>query len=142
MPVTGVAIEGANELVAALKRAGGPELTAGITRANRAAADVVVDVATPITPRRHGDLVHSLKALASTRSGRVRAGSGTVPYAAAIHWGRKIGNVGRPAGNHKGPNPIKGNPFLYNALSASVYRVTQAYRVEIDATLEKAIGEG
>lgn len=128
MPVGGIAIKGLNELVAAIRTSGDDGLKKALAAANLDAARVVVDVATPNTPRRFGDLQHSLRALGSQRQGRAKA---TVPYAAAIHWGRHVGNVGRPPGNHKGPNPIKGRPFLWNAARQSRTRVAAQYQKAI-----------
>lgn len=137
MPVTGVSVKGLNELRSALNAAGGPELVKALTAANKGAANVVVDAATPLVPRRYGDLAHSLRATASSRSGRVRAGSARVPYAAAIHWGRKSGNVGSPPGNHRGNNRIKGRPFLTDALRRNWPRVAREYEREIDIIMRK-----
>lgn len=141
MPGVAIHVKGLNELRAAIREANVEGLPRALLMANKSAAELVVDVATPMTPRRHGDLVHSLKALASQQSGRVRAGSGVVPYAAAIHWGRKVGNVGRPPGNRKGANPIKGRPFLYDALAKAQPRVVHEYEQEINRLVVDAINQ-
>lgn len=132
MPTGGIAVKGLKELQSAVKRSGDEGLKKALITANKSAAELVVDIATPNTPRRHGDLVHSLRALASQASGRARAGSGSVAYAAAIHWGRKQGNVGRPPGNRNAPNRIRGVPFLWNAARSNQTRIAVEYRKAID----------
>jgi hypothetical protein len=125
----GVDIEGVRELQRAVRHAKNAGLDSVMTEANRDAAELVVDIATPMTPRRHGDLQHSLKPQATRRTAKVKAGT---PYAAAIHWGRKVGNVGSPPGNRKGPNPIKGRPFLWNAARDNQARIAAKYDKAMD----------
>lgn len=66
------------------------------------------------------------------RVGQVRAGGAGVPYAPAIHWGRSIGNVGRPPGNHPGQNPIVGRPFLTDTARLEEAKVVLIYRRQLD----------
>jgi hypothetical protein len=139
VPFAGVQVKGLDELRAAIRESGDVGLKNALAQANLDAANVVVDVATPNTPRRFGDLQHSLKALGGQKSGRAKA---TVPYAAAIHWGRKVGNVGRPPGNHKGPNPIVGRPFLWNAARTARRRIALQYEKDIKAIVVAAINKG
>lgn len=135
----GLQVEGLNELRAALRKAEVVGLPEALKMANRSVAELVVDIATPMTPRRHGDLAHSLRALATQTAGKVRAGSAAVPYAAAIHWGRKVGNVGRPPGNRKGPNVITGRPFLWDAVRKAQVQVAHEYEQAIDRLVTQAI---
>lgn len=141
MPIGAVQVKGLNELRSAIRKADVEGLPRALTQANKSAAELVVDIATPMTPRRHGDLAHSLKALASPAGGKVRAGSGLVPYAAAIHWGRKVGNVGRPPGNRMGRNPIGGRPFLYDALQKAEPQLVHEYEQEINRLVVDAINQ-
>lgn len=83
--------------------------------AHEQAAEVVVDDALPRVPFRSGRLRRSLKSSGTSRGGYAKAGGNDAPHAASIHWGRKVGNVGSPPGNHKGPNVIVGRPFLRDA---------------------------
>lgn len=140
MPVTGVSVEGLRELQAALRAAGGPGLVRLLTVANKNAATVVVTRARPEVPTLTGRLASSVRATGTQRKGVARAGSARVPYAAAIHWGRKIGNVGRPPGNRYGFNPIAGRPFLTSALESSWPQVVRQYNNEIDALVAKING--
>lgn len=131
MPITGVSVEGLNELRAALRAAGGPGLVKALSAANKNAAVTVVARAKPTVPRRSGALEASLRATGSQTKGTARAGNARVPYAAAIHWGRKIGNVGHPPGNRYGFNPIAGRPFLSAALQSAWPAVVRQYESEI-----------
>jgi hypothetical protein len=113
-----IRVEGADELRRALKSVGNTGLLAALAAANENAAEIVVD------------------ARASARSGRAVA---DLPYAAAIHWGRKVGNVGRPPGNRKGNNPIAGRPFLWDAAQRKVPQIEPEYRDEIMQIIAEAI---
>src|SRR5689334_17019380 len=95
--------------------------------ANQLAAERVEDAANPNAPFLTGALRRSMQARATSRAGRVVA---TVPYAMAIHWGRKRGNVGSPPGNRKGSNVIKGRPFIWDAAQQEIPRLEPDYRDE------------
>lgn len=129
-------VEGAAELGRALRRAGDRDLLAALTAANETAAEIVQDEALPDAPFRKGGLRSSMQVKASSYSGRVVAG---VPYAMAIHWGRKRGNVGSPPGNHKGPNVIKGRPFIWDAAQRSIPKIEPEYRDEVLRIIELAM---
>lgn len=134
-----VRVEGLRELRQAIKQAEDADLKKALTQANKTGAAVVARTAVGMAPHLTGRLAASIKPLASQTSGRVRAGSARVPYAAAIHWGRKRGNVGRPPGNRKRPNVIQGNPFLVNALQRSRNQVYLEYRKAIDSVVVDAL---
>lgn len=131
-----IRVEGANELARALRVAKDRGLTAALVTANENAAEVVVDAALPAVPFRTGRLRSSVRPTATARVGRAVAG---VPYAAAVHWGRARGNVGSPPGNRRGRNPIRANPFLWDAAQRSVPRIEPEYRDEIMRIINLAI---
>lgn len=98
--------------------------------AHEHAAEVVVDAASPHVPRRSGRLKRSLRASGTTKSGYARVGGvDGIEYGNAIHWGRKVGNVGRPPGNHKGPNPIEARPFLVDAADRTRGQITNQFEI-------------
>lgn len=131
-----IRVEGARELGVRLRTASA-DLRQEMRYANEMAAEVVVDAALPNIPvGATGDLRRSTRPSASVTSGRVVS---STPYAMAIHWGRKIGNVGRPPGNRKGPNPITGRPFLWNAAKEHEEEITAAYKVVVDSLLERTV---
>jgi hypothetical protein len=137
----GIRVEGADELRRALRQAGNG-LSAALAAANKNAASIVVRSALPYVPVRTGRLKRSVRALGSQRSGRAVAGRRAVPYAAAIHWGRRRGNVGSPPGNRKGRNPIAANPFLWEAAQRELPRIEPEYRDEVQRIIDAAIGRG
>jgi hypothetical protein len=134
---TTVRIDGAAELRKALKYIGDDGLKKELREANRGAADVVAKQALPKVPVRSGNLRRTVKALATQRDGRVQAGSARVDYAAAIHWGRKVGNVW---GGQMARNPIRGRPFLWDAAQRANPKVIEEYEQAIDELLAKLKG--
>lgn len=130
-------VEGARELASALRKAGYTDLLDALKTANLFAAEIAVDEANPQIPTRSGALKSSVQATATASAGKAKADTA---YAAAIHWGRKRGNVGRPPGNRKGTNPIKGRPFLWDAAQRAVPRIEPEYRDEIMRIIGRALG--
>lgn len=122
---------GADELRRALLRYRNVGIDQALATANETAAEIVVDAALPDVPFRKGGLRSSVRAMASAKSGRAVAGDSRVAYAAAVHWGRKRGNVGSPPGNRKGPNRIAPNPFLWEAAQRTVPKIEPEYRDEL-----------
>lgn len=89
-----------------------------------AAAQVVVMGAKRYVPYRTGALADSIRALATRTSGRVRAGSASVPYAGPIHFGW-------PA------RRIAPQPFIYDALDDRVEEVRRLYEDRINQLIHK-----
>lgn len=134
MVAAGVRVEGAKELRAALKRAENQGLKTHLAAAYKSSSEVVAEKALPNTPVRTGRLRGSVRALGSQTRGQVKAGSAGVPYAAAIHFGRKVGNVW----HHKmGRNPIRGRPFLHDAARESTREVVAKFEAAIDRLLKE-----
>jgi hypothetical protein len=131
-----VVVEGAHELAAKF-RAAGVLLPAEMRVFHELAAEIVVDEALPNIPvGATGDLRRNTKARATATSGRAES---RVPYAMAIHWGRKQGNVGRPSGNHMGPNRIVGRPYLWNAAKEKETEIVAMGKVVVDELLDRTI---
>lgn len=135
-----VRVDGADQLRRAIRQAKDTSLAKMLATTNKDAADVVVRAAKPAIPRRTGRLAASVRALGSQRSGRAVAGRASVPYAAAIHWGRGIGNVGSPPGNRRGRNPIRGRPFLSDAAQQHQQEIVEQYEQGIRRLLADAFG--
>lgn len=133
-----VKVEGADELRRVLRELQDAGLKKELAAANRSAAQVVAERAMPNVPvGPTGRLRQSVKALGSQREGKVKAGTAKVDYAAAIHWGRKVGNVGYPPNNRIGANPITGRPFLFDAAQAAADDVTDVYEAAVDRLLDQ-----
>lgn len=138
MPAGRIEVEGADQLRKALRQMQDAGLKKELMAANKSASQVVVDRALPNVPvGPTGSLRASIRALGSQREGRVKAGSARVDYAAAIHWGRRVGNVGWAPNNRMGANPITGRPFLWDAAQAARTEVTQVYEDGIARLLDK-----
>lgn len=134
-----VSVDGSRELRGALRELADKGLLKALSQANKAAAQVVVDAAAPAVPTRSGRLRRTLRAAGSQTRGSARIGGNSAPYAAAIHYGRKVGNVGSPPGNHPGRNLIVGRPFLTTAATRAQTRVVTEYEQAIDELLERAL---
>lgn len=132
-----VHVEGLDELRIKLREANVDLGSSLLPKANRSSAELVAQSAKPFTPQRTGALARSIRPLTSP-VGQVRAGGASVLYAGAIHWGRNTGNVGRPPGNHPGPNRIMGRPFLTDTIRRENGRVVLIYRSQLDALLHRA----
>jgi hypothetical protein len=120
-----VRIEGYAAFVKSLKR-----LDAGLPKANRlamnAAADIVLDYARPLVPRRTGRAASTLKAKSSQTAVRVQAGGSKAPYYQWLDFG---GRVGR---NRSVKRPFIGEGrYIYPALAAK--------RAEFEAALSGAL---
>lgn len=120
-----VRVEGLDELRKVLRQVADKELQSALKDVHREAARVVVEKALPNVPVRSGRLKRSVRALASQRSGRAVAGSKPVPYAAAIHWGRKRGGV------------IVGRPFLLNAAQSSTSEIERVAVAEYEKMFDR-----
>ena len=91
---------------------------------HKAAAEVVVMGAKRLVPYRTGALAASIRALATQSSGRVRAGSASVPYAGPIHFGWPS-------------RGIAPNPFIYDAVDSRVDEIKGLYAERIDQLINK-----
>ena len=91
---------------------------------HKLAAEVVVMGAKRLVPFRTGALAASIKSLATKSSGRVRAGSASVPYAGPIHFGW-------PA------RAIAPNPFIYDAIDERRDAIRDLYDNRIDQLIRK-----
>lgn len=108
----------------ALREIGDKGLKKTLAGANKSAAQVVVDEALPHVPVRSGRLKAAVRALGSQKEGSAVAGNARVPYAAAIHWGRKRGGV------------IEGRPFLSTAAEVAEAKAADVYLEAIDGLLD------
>lgn len=137
MAAPSIKVEGANELRRALRNVRVEGLGKQLGPINKSAAQIVAQDALPHVPvGATGRLKASVRALGSQKAGRVRAGSARVEYAAAIHWGRKRGNVW---GNKPGNNPIRGRPFLWEAAQRRREAVVEEYRDGIMKLIDRAV---
>jgi hypothetical protein len=121
----GVRVEGLNNLVRTMKRAG--EDIAALKEAHARAGEIVAHEAEVIAPRRSGRLAGTIRAARQVRRARVQAGRSSVPYAGPIHWGW-------PARN------IEANPFLSIAARNTEPRWVAQYRADVQKALDQVKG--
>lgn len=125
----GIRVENAKALRSTLKDLGGKDLLGELKGAHKRVSDMLVAKALPNVPVRTGRLRRSVKALASQREARARAGSASVPYAAAIHWGRKTRGV------------IPARPFLWDAAQAIQDEAVDVYEKDVAALIDNALNK-
>lgn len=92
--------------------------------AHKAAAELVVYKARPMSPVRTGALRDTLRAFARQRAGVVRAGSVSAPYAGPIIFGW-------PARH------IKANPFIYKAADQRRAEIVALYEHRMAELIRK-----
>jgi hypothetical protein len=125
-----VQVEGLKELRAGFRSTGDRALPKALAKANKLAAQVVVEEALPNVPFRSGRLRATVKALGSQTAGKAKAGAAKVPYAAAVHWGTG------PRPGLRGPHNIARNPFLVDAADRVNTQIVDQYEKEIDRILD------
>ena len=140
-PPVSIEVEGAKELRSILRQIGDKDLKTGLRLANKTVSQLVVDEALPNVPVRTGRLRQSVKALATQSAAYGKAGSGRVPYAAAIHWGEGTGNVNYSTGATVGraARNIRGRPFLWDAADKVINRAVTTYEDAIQDLFDKAV---
>lgn len=114
-------IDGLRETIQDLK-ALQVDLRDGIKETHRRAGEIVVEGAKRYVPVQSGKLLSSMRSAPTTRQGRVRVGSASVPYAGPIHFGW-------PA------RRIKPQPFIYDALDQRRQDVYQLYADRISTLI-------
>lgn len=115
-----IEIEGIRELRRDLKRIGDSELKSEMVAANRQIAADVVRKALPNVPVLTGRLRASVRGIGNMSGAVGKAGSAAVPYAAAIHWGRKRGGAIAP------------RPFLWRAAQTVEPAALDEYTKRVD----------
>lgn len=125
MTDTGVRVEGLDNLVRTLKRAGVD--ISELKDAHARAGEIVAGEAAAIAPRRSGALAGTIRAARQVRRAQVVAGRASVPYAAPIHWGW-------PARN------IVAQPFLSDAAQSTETRWVDQYRKDVETALSNVRG--
>lgn len=121
-----IKVEGLNEYVRDLKRLD-PELVSEIKAVNRELAEDVAAAARTEAPRLAGTLIESIRAGATQRSGTVKVGKASVPYAGPIHFGW-------PAHN------IEPNTFMWDALDSRRDDIERQYIERVTTIAERVMG--
>lgn len=118
-----IKVEGLNSLTRQMKTLEG-DVTSAIKELNAELAADVADTARRKVPRRSGALAGSIRSSGQAKTGVVRAGSSSVPYANPIHFGWAKRNI-RP------------QPFLYDALDERRDDVIRRWSQELQKLVNK-----
>lgn len=121
-----IQVEGLAALSKGLRRIDA-EAPKGLRLALNDAANIVVDTARPMMPRRSGRAQGAVKAKSTRTESRVSAGSARVPYVPWLDYGGEGRVKGRPAKREF----RKGGRYVYPAFYAS--------RSKVEDTLERAL---
>jgi hypothetical protein len=118
-----IEVKGLNKLIRDLKVLDS-DVIDSIKRLNAKLADDVASTARIKVPVRSGALKASIRSSGQGRTGVVRAGTRSVPYAGPIHFGWAKRNI-RP------------QPFLYDALDARRIEVAETWAKELERIVGK-----
>jgi hypothetical protein len=118
-----IRVEGLNKLTRQLKTLEG-DVTSAVKELNAELAEDVAQTARQKVPRRSGKLSGSIRSSGQARTGVVRAGRASVPYAGPIHFGWAKRNI-RP------------QPFLYDALDERRDDIIRRWSQELDKLVSK-----
>lgn len=133
----GMKVEGARNLRRSLKQAG--EDLSDLKAAHRKAADIAADAARGIVPSRTDRLRKSIRAAATQSAAIMRAGSKRLPYANAVHWGRKAWpNVSHPRAT---PSFMYPRLFLTKGAKETEPQWVGLYMQAVEDALEKIEGD-
>lgn len=133
----GVRIEGARELRRTL-RAAGDDLS-DLKQAHGDAARIAATASAALAPRgKTGNLKSSIRAAGTKTAGIIRAGKKSVPYAHAVHWGRKYW----PNRMHARATPSKMDPqpFLSDGATGSEGQWIPIFERAVESALDKIKG--
>lgn len=131
-----VQVIGARQLRQSMKKAG-EDLT-DLKAAHREAAEIAARASAALTPvGKTGQLRKSVRASGTTTAGIIRAGKKSVPYANAIHWGRKYWPNKEKA---KHLASFWGRPFLSNGAQNSEGQWLPIYMRTVEGAIERVEG--
>lgn len=132
-----VQVLGARELRRALKAAG--EDLSDLKAVNLAAAQVASRAAKGLVPSGPtGRLAASVRASGTTTAGIIRAGRKTVPYAPAVHWGRRYWPCkGHPRAT---PSPLAPTPFLSQGAQSTEATWGALYTARVNQIIDQIQG--
>lgn len=132
-----VTIEGGRLLRKSLKEV--PDGLADLKAANRAAADIAARASAALAPRgATGKLARNIRPAGTTTAAIIRAGSKAVPYAQAVHWGRKWWP--NRSSFKRVKSPTTPQPFLSDGATSSEGRWIPIYEKHIQEIINRVKG--
>ena len=139
MPTVGntggsVQVEGLREAIKRLESLGAQK--GELVSINLQAAETLIAAASPLVPRRTGNLASTLRASKTKGYAQVAMGNARVPYANPIHWGWFYDKEWFIQKN------IKPNRFLYRALDRVKDKIMADYEQDLQKLFNKyGLGE-
>jgi hypothetical protein len=139
MPTVGntggsVQVEGLREAIKRLESLGAQKDE--LVSINLQAAETLIAAASPLVPRRTGNLASTLRASKTKGYAQVAMGNARVPYANPIHWGWFYDKEWFIQKN------IKPNRFLYRALDRVKDKIMADYEQDLQKLFNKyGLGE-
>lgn len=131
-----IQVIGARQLRKTLKAAG-EDLT-DLKKAHKEAAYIAARASAALTPvGRTGQLRRSVRSSGTTTAGIIRAGKKSVPYANAVHWGRKWWPNKQ---NARHLAPFMGRPFLSDGAQNSEGQWLPIYERTVEGAIERVEG--
>lgn len=132
----GLSVEGAAQLRRTLRRAGND--LKDLKDANAQAAAIAAAASQSLAPARSGRLKGSIRSSGTKTAGVLRAGAAAVPYANAVHWGRKMWpNAQHPRATRSTARP---QPFLSEGATNSEGEWLPVYYRELDQIINRITG--
>lgn len=132
----GLEVEGARELRRTLRRAGSD--LKDLKKANAKAANIAAIASASLAPKRSGRLAQTIRSSGTNTAGIIRAGTARVPYANAVHWGRKMWP------NRTSPRAVRSmvtpNPFISDGARNSEGRWRPVYESELEEIIFRIRG--
>lgn len=131
-----VEVIGAKQLRKTLKAAG--EDLADLKDAHKQAADIAARASAALAPvGKTGRLKASVRGSGTKTAGIIRAGRKAVPYAPAIHWGRKWWPNKATAKNLA---PFWGRPFISDGAQSSEGKWLPIYERTVEGAIDRIEG--
>lgn len=132
----GIRVDGARQLRASLKAAG--ESLQDLKGAHRQAADIAARASAALAPELSGKLRATIRGAGTNTAGIIRAGKKSVPYAPAVHWGRRFWpNKSHPRSTR---SVVLGQPFLSDGAQDSEGKWLPVYEAVLDNAIDKVKG--
>lgn len=131
-----VEVQGARELRKSLKAAG--QSLDDLKAANKHAADIAARASAALAPRITGRLAGSIRAAGTNTAGIIRAGKKAVPYANAVHWGRRSWPNARSPRRTR--SVVRAQPFISKGARNSEGQWLPVYRQALDQSIELVKG--
>ena len=132
----GIKVEGVKQLRKTLTQAG--ESLGDLKDAHKEAAQIAARASADLAPRVTGRLAASVRGAGTKTAGVVRAGKAAVPYANAIHWGRRFwSNREHP---RRTRSVVRGALFISHGAQNSEGRWLPVYEQALDKSIKLVKG--